>query len=366
MTSKKNTGTDYKNILIINPFGIGDVLFTTPIVRALRDRCPGACIGYWCNARVKPLVESSPKIDKVFALSRGDLKKIYRQSLLKGLLAALKLAWQIKKGHFDICLDFSLDHRYSLLAKIAGIPRRIGFNYKGRGRFLTDKIGLEGYSDKHAVEYYLDLLNFLGIEAKDRSLELNIPEGARIKAQNMLASRGVESGELLIGIAPGAGGSWGKDAAYKHWPALKFAQVADRLSDELKARIVILGDETEQPIADVIINAMKHKPLDLTGKTTLETLAAVIGSLRLLVCNDGGPMHMAVALGVKTVSVFGPVSELVYGPYPDSRNHLVLKWDGPCRPCYNNFRLSPCDKDRQCLKSVSAEEVYSAASALLK
>ena len=354
-----------EKILIINPFGIGDVLFTTPVIRALKEGYPGSLTGYWCNQRVSPLLESNPKINKVFALSRGDLKRIYRKSFLSGLWNTLKLGWRIKKESFNICFDFSLDYRYSLFAKIIGIRRRIGFNYKNRGMFLTDKIDLISYSDKHVVEYYLGLLRFLNIEAKDKSLELVSSGSAELKARNMLAARGIEKGDLIVGIAPGAGGSWGKDASYKHWPALKFAQVADQLINELKAKVIILGDTSEQPIADVITSAMAHKPVDLTGRTKLEVLPAVINSLNLLISNDGGPMHMAVALGIKTVSVFGPVSELAYGPYPEARNHAVLKWDMKCRPCYKNFRLPVCDKDKECLKSVGPEEVFKASKALL-
>lgn len=355
-----------KKILIINPFGIGDVLFTTPVIKALKQQYPDAFIGYWSNLRVKPVLASNPQVNKVFALSRGDLKKLYLESFFKGLWSAIKLICEIKKEHFDICFDFSLDHRYSLLAGLIGIRQRIGFNYKGRGRFLTKRIGLTGYQEKHVVEYYLGLLKFLNIPVADKSLYLGVSGESQQKAQDMLAQEGVEESELVIGIAPGAGGSWGKDASYKHWPALKFAQVADRLAGELKAKIVILGDESEQKIAEVITHVMRNKPIDLTGKTGLEVLPAVIKNCNLLITNDGGPMHMAVALGVKTVSIFGPVSELVYGPFPVKNQHVVLKWDISCRPCYNNFRLPACDKDRECLRSVSVDAVFEAAVALLK
>lgn len=365
MTLLKNAGQGPKNFLIINPFGIGDILFTTPVIREIKENYPDSFIGYWCNERVRPLLEANPRIKQIFGLTRGDLKKIYKKSFFSGLGNTLRLGWQMKRANFDICFDFSLDHRYSLFAKLIGIPRRIGFNYKGRGRFLTDKVDISGYSGKHVVEYYLGLLRFLGIEAKERALELAITPAAREKARNLLAARGIEDDDLVVGLAPGAGGSWGKDASYKHWPALKFAQAADKIIGELKAKVVILGDESEQPIADVVINAMRNKPLDLTGKIKLETLPAVIKNLNLLISNDGGPMHMAVALGIKTVSIFGPVSETVYGPYPEHRNHAVLKWDLPCRPCYKNFRLFPCAKDKECLRSVGVEEVFAQARALL-
>ncbi|PIP18818.1 MAG: hypothetical protein COT38_00010 [Candidatus Omnitrophica bacterium CG08_land_8_20_14_0_20_41_16] len=354
-----------KKVLIINPFGIGDVLFTTPVIRAIKEKYPDSFIGYWCNQRVEPLIRMNSKIYKVFALSRGDIKKLYQESFLSGFWNSLKLVFSLKKEHFDICLDFSLDHRYSLLSKIVGIKKRIGFNYKGRGRFLTDKIDITGYNQKHIVEYYLDLLRFLNIEPKDKSLELSIPIAALIKAKNILSGAQVEGGDLIIGIAPGGGGSWGKDAGYKHWPALRFAQVADKLIDEFKTKIVLVGDDTERAIADVIVNSMRTKPIDLVGKVSLEVLPGLIKTFNLFITNDGGPMHIAVALRVKTVSVFGPVSEIVYGPYPDNRNHVVLKWDGECRPCYKNFRMPVCDKDKECLKQVSADAVFEASRILL-
>lgn len=354
-----------KKILIINPFGIGDVLFTTPVIRAIKENYPDSFIGYWSNLRVQPLLESNGRINRIFALSRGDLKKIFRESFFFGFWKAVTLTWAIKRERFDICLDFSLDHRYSLFSKIAGIKKRIGFDYKGRGRFLTHKISIDGYHDKHAVEYYLSLLSFLGIDPKDKKLDLFVPIACSEKAADILSVRLIEANDLVVGIFPGAGGSWGKDAGYKHWPALKFAQLADKLISERSAKVVILGDEPERPIADVIINAMRNKPIDLVGKTGLEILPAVIKNCSLLITNDGGPMHMAVALGVKTVSVFGPVSEVVYGPYPEAGNHVVLKWDMACRPCYKNFRLPVCDKDRECLKQVSVNAVFDAAAKLL-
>ena len=355
-----------KKFLIINPFGIGDVLFTTPVIKAIKGHYPSSFIGYWSNLRVKPILESNPQINKIFALSRGDLKKIYQESFLKGAWSALKLAWEIKKEHFDICLDFSLDHRYSLFAKIMGIGRRVGFNYKGRGRFLTHRLDIDGYHDKHVVEYYLELLKFLDIPVNGKELFLAVSQDNELKAKNILAACGIEENDLVIGVAPGAGGSWGKDAAYKHWPALKFAQVANKLMDEFKAKVVILGDASERQIAEVMVHAMRNKPIDLTSKTGLEVLPGIIKHCNLLITNDGGPMHMAVALGVSSVSVFGPVSEAVYGPYPEHKNHVVLKWDMACRPCYKNFRLEACDKDKECLKQVSAAAVFAAAAELLR
>lgn len=356
-----------KKFLIINPFGIGDVLFTTPLIRAIKDKQPDSIIGYWCNERVRGILKNNSGIDKIFALSRGDLKKIYQKSKWGCICQFLNLVYKIKKANFDISLDVSLDHRYSLICKLAGIKKRIGFNFKKRGRFLTDKIDIAGYQDRHVVEYYLDLLRLLNINAQDKKLELFVTEQNKKQAVALLDSKGIDKSSLLVGIAPGAGASWGSDAVFKHWPAIKFAQLADKMIENLGARVLILGDEQEKQISEIIANAMKHKAkaIDLTGETNLEGLSAVINNLGLLVTNDGGPLHIAVAQGIKTVSIFGPVDDKVYGPYPASDKHIVIREDVECRPCYNNFRFTGCLNNRRCIEDVSVDKVYSTVQSLI-
>ncbi len=350
-----------KRFLIINPFGIGDVLFTTPVISAIKQDCTDAFIGYWCNQRVKDILSNNPKVDVIFPLSRGDIKKLCRNSLLKGILEFLKILLQIKKHKFDACIDFSLDHRYSLIAKILGIKKRIGFNYKKRGRFLTDRLNVEGYDLKHVVEYYLDLLKFLDIPANRGCLELPVSQADRAKGRVILSRCGVDPAGRVIGIAPGAGASWGKDASFKHWQPIKFSALADKLIEEFDVRIVILGSGSERSIADAVLYSMKNKAVNLVGKTNLEELSSVVSNLKLLVANDGGILHLGVAAGVKTVSIFGPVNEKVYGPYPASSMHAVVVKDLPCRPCYKNFRMKVCDRNRECLSSISVEDVLKAA-----
>ena len=358
MIIKKDPARNHKRILIINPFGIGDVLFTTPLIRAIKTNYPDCFIGYWCNERVKVILENNSNIDTIFSLSRGDIKKLYKRSWISGFKSSLKLFFGIKNSKFDTSFDFSLDHRYGLICKFAGIKERIGYNYMNRGRFLTKKTGLEGYHGKHVIEYYSNLLDNLGIAVKNKNMELPLSEQALKEADDLFASFGIKDTDLLVGIAPGAGGSWGKDAIYKHWPVLRFAEITDKLAVDFKAKVILLGDNTEAPLAEEIINACKNKPINLIGRTGLSSLAAVIKKLRLLISNDGGPMHMAVALGIKTVAVFGPVDEKVYGPYPESRDHAVLTVAAECRPCYNNFRLPVCSMNRRCLDGITVEEAY--------
>lgn len=352
-----------EKILIINPFGIGDVLFTTPLIRALKEKYPDCFIGYWCNERVRDLLKTEPIIDKIFPLSRGDIKRVYKG--LKRFAVLLDLIWGIRRNRFDIAFDFSLDSRYELWSKLAGIKRRIGFDYKGRGRFLTDKIGLTGYSGRHVVEYYTDLLKFIGIEPDNKFLCLTVSDENKAKTKDALSKSGIPSAGPIIGIAMGGGASWGRGAVYKQWPAEKFGQLAARLVKERGAYVVLMGSADEKPLAEIVRNDSANI-VDLTGKLSMEELAATIKELKLLICNDGGPLHMAVALGVSTVSVFGPVDERVYGPYPLSEKHIVIKKDLLCRPCYKNFRFPGCSNNKRCLEDISVDEVYERVKGLLR
>lgn len=354
-----------KRFLIINPFGIGDVLFTTPVIRAIKKAYPQSYISYWCNDRVATVLKNNPYVDKIIALSRGDLKKISNRSWLDGIKANVGLFKSIKAQKSNICLDFSLDHRYSMISKLCSIKKRIGFDYKNRGRFLTDKINLGSYEGKHVIEYYLELLKPLNIPPAGTEMELYNSSGAMNKSRQTLKDLKIDADDLKIGIAPGGGGSWGKDAALKHWPNDYFACLADKLID-INAKIIILADPSEISITKKMIQSMKHKPADLSGKTSLEQLAAIIANLDLLICNDGGPLHMAKALKIKTVSIFGPVDDKVYGPYPLSGGDRVIKCGLACRPCYKKFRMPECVSSRKCIKDIPVEKVYSAVKELVQ
>jgi len=358
-----------QRILIVNPFGIGDVLFTTPLIHTLKENFPQSFITYLCNYRTEPILEGNPYIDEVISFSRGDIKKLFRKSKTEALKRILSLIKQIRKLKFDLLIDFSLDYRYNIVAKFLGIPKRIGFNYKNRGRFLTDKIDIEGYSDKHIVEYYLDLLKFLGVKPSVNRLELFLSEKDEEWAyfHTGCGSKGGSKGQndFVVGVVPGGGESWGKTAFYKHWPKEKFAYVSDELIKKYNAKVIILGSVEEKEICKDVVNLMHEKAINTCGETTISQFAALLKRCKLVITNDGGPLHIAVSQDVKTISIFGPVNEKVYGPYPPSEKHIVIKKDLPCRPCYKKFRVPKCNYNHRCLTEISVQEVLAQAEKLI-
>lgn len=356
----------YKKILLINPFGIGDVLFTTPIIHTLKDTFSHVKIGYLCNRRTAPLIENNPHIDFLFIYERDEFEEIKKKSFWGWLKSINTFLGKIKKEHFELAIDFSLNSQYAFFCWCCGIKQRVGFNYKKRGFFLTRKINLSGYSQKHVVDYYADLLKYLRLDSKYKNLELYLKEADRKHIDELLISKGVVQNDVLVGIIPGAGKSWGKEAYFKHWPPEKFALLADKIIEKYGVKVIIMGDLSESEVTKAVVKNMSHEVIDISGKTSVGELAALIFRMKLVITNDGGPLHMAVALGIKTISFFGPVDPKVYGPYPASDAcHIVLKNSLECSPCYQNFRLAKCQKDKECLSAISVEQAIGAVSKLL-
>ena len=352
-------------ILIANPFGIGDVLFTTPIISNIKHQLRNAKIGYLCNRRVAPLLEQDPRIYKFFVYEKDEFRGLWQQSKCKCLEEIRHLFSDIKSEKFDCVLDFSLAGEFAFTFWLMGIKKRVGFNYKNRAKFLNKKIPLYGFNDKHVIEYYLDLLKFLGVKPEDRSMKIFISDTERKKAEDLLKISDISKQDNTIAVMPGGGASWGKDSHRRHYPADRFAAACDKLIKEQGVKIIILGDLKEKKLVDKVVNNMNEKPSLVTTALPLREFMAVLSQCKLLFCNDGGPLHIAVGLGIPCVSILGPVDEKVYGPYPPDKKHRVMVADVKCRPCYKNFKLPEC-KNRRCLQDLQPEEVFDACKEQLK
>jgi lipopolysaccharide heptosyltransferase II len=349
-----------KRFLVINPFGIGDVLFTTPVCHAIKERIPGSFVGFWCNERVKELLDHVSDVDTLHVLSRGDLKNLAQRSKQQAIGRLWRIYSGIRRQRYDAALDYSLDMRYGMVTQLAGIPRRIGLDYKGRCRFLTDRVLVEGRSEEHMVEHYMHLLTHVGIKRSSQKLRLSVSDSEREEARGLLVAQGLHDIRRLIAVVPGAGASWGEQARLKRWESKRFAVLARRLITEAGASIVILGDAPERPLAQAIVQECPGGAVDLTGNTSLSRLIGIIACCRLVVTNDGGPLHVAVALGTPTVSLFGPVDPVMYGPFPPSDEHVVIASKIACRPCYRGFRMNACARNVQCLDEITIDDVFKA------
>jgi len=344
-----------KKILIVNTFGIGDVLFTTPLISNIKRQYPHISIGYVCNRRTVEILEKNNDVDKVFVYERDEFDAVNKQSKISYFKKIKQFMDEIKNEQFDIVIDVSLNTMTSFLTWVSGIKMRIGLNYKNRSRFLSNKINIKGYEGKHVVDYYLNILQELGVKADDKQLKLVSDEDDMKYADQFIKDLGIKSKKKLIGIVPGGGASWGKDAHIKLWPLEKYAELADKLIEIYDANIILLGDEKERDSCEKMAEMMGNRPFLACSNTNFGRFASLVKKCAFVVLNDGGPLHMAVAAGVRTVSIFGPVDENVYGPYPKD-NHVVITKSIACRPCYYRFRRSNCDHI-SCLRNLDVHEV---------
>ncbi|MGB2706243.1 MAG: lipopolysaccharide heptosyltransferase II [Candidatus Omnitrophota bacterium] len=357
----------YKKILIINTFGIGDVLFSTPMIRALKAHIPGASIDAMCNERGRYVLQHNRDIDRIIIFEKDDFRDAFRKSKLHFVRKLFKFIKEIKRGKYDLAIDLSLGHQISMLLKILGIKKRIGFNYRNRGRFLTDKSNMNGFNGKHVVEHYLDILKLIGIrEIADKNLKLSLSPELEQWADSFLSRYALEH-KRLVGLAPGGGKSWGEYAIYRRWDPANFAYLAERLSAKRKdIYFLIFGSSEEKEMAQSIEKGLAEKSTNLCGKVSLPEAIALIKKCALLLCNDGGLLHIAVSQGERTVSIFGPVDDKVYGPYPPSGRHKVVKAeDVACRPCYKNFKHKMC-QTHDCLKKIDKDKVLKLAEESLE
>jgi len=328
-----------KRILVINPFGIGDVLFTTPLIRNIKENLPDCFLGFVCNERAKGILAGNPYIDKIFVYEKDYYRNLAKLSRLKCLSEFRSFLAQIKKENFNLAIDLSLSGQVSFFLWWLGIKNRVGFNYKNRSWLLTDKIPIDGYAEKHIVEFYLGLLEKLGFKIGSPNLEITLGQEENSWRADFLRNHGILQNDLLIAIIPGGGASWGRDANIKHWPAEKYAEIADKSIKKFKAKIIILGDTADLEVCSRVHAAIKGSAIQACGLTNLRQFAALLNRCNLVVTNDGGPLHVAVAAGAKTVSLFGPVDEKVYGPFPsDPARHRVIKKELACRKIRRNSR----------------------------
>ena len=349
-----------KKILIANVFGIGDVLFTLPLIEHLKSCDPNIEIGYLCNKRTKELLEMNSDIHRVFVYERDDFQACYKESKMKFLGKIKEILLSIKEEKYDMCLDVSLSGYTSFFSWVIGIKHRVGFDYKGRGVFLSHRIPFVGFENEHVVEHYLKLLEQIGLKTHKSNMLLNIDNNNVMESERLLNELGVSLKDKIIGLVPGGGASWGKDAKYKQWSCENYAKLADKIVEKLSATIILLGGKTDQPICEKVSSLMKNRSFTACGKTSIMQFVALAKKTSLMIVNDGGPLHLAVAAGSKTVSIFGPVDENVYGPYP-KENHVVITNSIACRPCYRRFRRASCEHI-SCLNGITVDQVFSEVS----
>lgn len=326
---------------------IGDVVMTLPAITAVREAYPEARISILVKPWVADLLRISPDVDEVIVYERPGVHE--------GLGGLFRLVRELKTKKFDMAILLQNAIEAAIIAWLARIPVRAGYNTDGRGIFLTHSaIRSKEILRVHQVEYYLGMLKALGLGAGRKDVRLLIGEEEKAFSDRILKERGIAEASLLIGLAPGA--TYGPA---KRWYPERFASVADRLIERFSARVLLFGSAGDHEVARSIQGKARNALVDLTGETTLREAISLIARCRLFVSNDSGLMHVAGALGTPTVAIFGSTNPLTTSPV--GQKSIVITKNVDCSPCLKET----CPTDFICMDLITADEVYNTAVALL-
>ncbi len=327
-----------KNILVVNVNWLGDVIFSSPIFKVLKETYPQAKISCLAVPRVKEVLESIPSIDEIIVY---DEKGSHRNPITK-----LQLIGELRKRKFDTAFLLHRSLTRALLVFFAGIPQRIGYDEKGRGRFLTHKV--EPLAGKiHRSDHYLNVIESFGIKVSDRTTTLSVSPEAEKEMNKILEEKGISQKDRLIVINPG--GNW----ALKQWPLKNFTKLIDRLMTGFNFKVLISGALKDEALANTIIAPLKLKPTVLAGETNLKQAMALMKRADLVISADSGPLHVANSVGTDVIGIFGPTRPEITGPRGPGRA-VILQHDVGCnrQACYH----LKCP-DNICMQAVTVEDV---------
>lgn len=339
-------GTEPKRILVIQTAFLGDVILTTPLLEALRDRFPKAFLAVLVIPGTREILAGHPRLDDVLIYDKkgGD----------RGMRGLLSTARRLREMWFDTCLLPHRSFRSALLAWGAAIPVRIGFAQSLGSLLYTQRIRRD--SSRHEVHRNLQLLDPLtsgtSVHPTGRLWVSLDPEDLEW-ADHRLTEHGIHENDRVIAIAPGS--VW----ATKRWIPSSFAAVIDDLIVKHKRKVVLLGSRDDLPVINEVLVHCREKPVTLAGKTTLRQLAAVLKRCELLITNDNGAMHVGVAQDIPVVAVFGSTTlGLGYGPF--TSRAVVVERPLECRPCGKHGHRDCPLGHFNCMKQISAEDVLAA------
>lgn len=361
-----------KNILLISLQGIGDLLLTTSLLHALKIKISPVKLSVLTFNGNKDILCGNTDVDEVVTINLKDSSSLWR---------IINLLRNLRHNRYDLSIcAYPSGLRSALIGYACGAKERFGQGltiFKNFEWLFTKQT--EVNEVKHAVLMNLDFLCLLGIDidGKNAAVVLNLSEEDTKSSSNLLEFEGVRSGDLAIAIHAG-GGKF--TAAYRNWPIERFSKVADILIKERGAKVIFVGGADDKNAVNEAIGQMRNKPIVAAGRLSLKGTAALIKQTRLLICNNSGPMHLAAAVGVPTVSIFGSADPRIHKPWGE--NHIVLQKGLDCSPCYYPFFRDTLEETRlrnrwfgkkfecatgdyRCLNSISVEEVVEAAKKIL-
>jgi len=321
---------------------------TTPAIRAIRKRFPNSHVSLLAKPWVVPVFENSEHIDRLLIYDDKGRHK--------GIFGKFRLARDLKKYHFDAAILLQNAFEAALITFLARIPLRVGYNTDVRQLLLTHAVSCtDEIKKKHQTDYYLNIIRGIGMKEVNRELYLELNQRDRLRAEKTLLEQHLSLDDKIVGINHGA--TYGPA---KQWPLDRYAHLADKIQAFSGCQIIIFGGPDDRNLGKKISQKMQHRPIDLSGKTSLGEAMALIKRCDLFITNDSGLMHVAAALDVPLIAVFGSTNSITTGPL--SQNSRIVQVPLECSPC-----LRPeCPKGHlDCMDRISVDMVFKVVKEIL-
>ena len=348
-----------RRILILKPCCLGDVLFTTPLVAAVRQRYPDVHITFGVTAWARPMVSSNRHLDEVWTLPERWTVGSFHATLQS-----------LHQRPVDLVIVPDRSPLLSLLVALARIPVRVGLDSQGRGFGYTHAVPVPD-TLLHEADLYNLLAPALDIAAVERRLHFHIPPEARQQAAHILAtiralaaqSHG-ERRRLLV-VHVGGGINPGMTLARKRWLPERWAIVLEQLYATYRVQIVLVGGPSDAEAVQAVRTHLSIPHVALVQAWAWSALAAFLAQADLFLGHDTGMLHLACAVGTPVVAIFGPSDPQMYGPY--GATSLTLWQPTPASPCFQQGSAPPdCPCQHQCMRNIEPQAVYQAAAHLLE
>ena len=329
-----------KRIALIKPSALGDIVHALPVLTALRTRFPAATITWIVNKSYESLLAGHPDLTDTLAFDRAAFK----QGVRRIVSSTFAFAMELRRRRFDLVIDLQGLFRSGLMAWISGAPRRVGFvNAREGARYAyTDKLKSPGRNDSHAVDRMWRVAEAFGVG--------HLPKVFRVPLQS--AEVEVARCELAAlprpWIAVAVGAKW----VTKRWPVGHFAELLGRAQSHFGGSCVFVGAADDFALSQEVVAKLRGPSLDLTGKTSLPRLAALLSLADVMVANDTGPLHLASALGVPCVAPYTCTRVKLHGPYSSLAGGVETRV-----PCAGSY-LKTCGK-MICMPELTPDRLWS-------
>ena len=328
--------------LLIQLRRIGDVLMTTPSIRMLHESYPDADVTFLTESPSDQVLNENPNLQEILLYRRPE-----------SIAESFRYFLNLRSRKFDCVIDFYGNPRSALMSRFSGAPMRIGFDFRGRGLAYTHSVKISGNNSYSAADK-AQLLKPLGISISDFKLDFFPKEKDQIFAEKLFKKLGIEENDFVVSLSPVS------RQPYKVWPADRFAQVADWLTEKFRAKILFLFGPDEKHFIESVRASMKMSTLPDYSVPTLSETLSIIKKVDLHLGNDNGIRHFAVASGIPSLAIFGRPWAVNWTP-PEQIRHHALEFDPGCKKkcVYPKCKL-------ECLTGVNVETVKTELEIIIK